>query len=470
MTAIQANGRNLFTDGNPQAGRPATIMTARWANVVQEELANLLEKSGVTLDSADDAQILKLWQRLNKPPLGFGDYTEVVDGELVSNVAASCECISGVLLLPLNGKLRLVVGNHCSELVDLDTTFSIDNTWMIARDSTVSIAQLATGSVTLWTFELQDGVAGAVSTKTISLAGLSGIAVAPSSSFAGAFDSATGDLVLAVAANADLSSGGISLGRIKPTGDWELIYGGFARAPETICAIAIDSDHLAFAAYTPAGLSALTMARTKPGVSPGWSGARTTTGLGSPVQGASDFFTIGGPIKLRWAYAPDSAVTLLVLRLISEDQQMCALIRPTSGLVADVNVPPGHHVLDVFRFQGNPYCLAFKTDFTGLAFYAPTPDGTFSLVRAWEVSPGALTAGLSAVAFGAFPGTIASVTDSLVLVAIRGVSWAMTDPIYAPLVRSLVGNHIVPIALLSDGRRLAWENGPNVLWATTKLS
>lgn len=39
-----------FTEGNPGTGTPATRITAQWLNVLQEEIAHLVEQAGMTLD------------------------------------------------------------------------------------------------------------------------------------------------------------------------------------------------------------------------------------------------------------------------------------------------------------------------------------------------------------------------------------------------------------------------------------
>lgn len=52
---------NLFTEGNPSTATPATVLAAQWLNVIQEELANVVEAAGLTLDQtgADDTQLLQ---------------------------------------------------------------------------------------------------------------------------------------------------------------------------------------------------------------------------------------------------------------------------------------------------------------------------------------------------------------------------------------------------------------------------
>lgn len=46
-----------FVEEDTQLGQPATVVTARWANAVQEELASVIESAGITLNDADDTQL-----------------------------------------------------------------------------------------------------------------------------------------------------------------------------------------------------------------------------------------------------------------------------------------------------------------------------------------------------------------------------------------------------------------------------
>ncbi len=52
-----AGTQGYFQSGNPQTGTPATIPGADWFNIVQEELANLVEYYGLTLDKTDQTQL-----------------------------------------------------------------------------------------------------------------------------------------------------------------------------------------------------------------------------------------------------------------------------------------------------------------------------------------------------------------------------------------------------------------------------
>jgi len=44
---------NLFTDGNPATSTPASVLGSDWLNILQEEIASLIEYAGLSLDQAD---------------------------------------------------------------------------------------------------------------------------------------------------------------------------------------------------------------------------------------------------------------------------------------------------------------------------------------------------------------------------------------------------------------------------------
>lgn len=48
---------NLFTEGDPTLGVPATTVTGAWLNAVQEEIANTIEAAGIQLSKPDNTQL-----------------------------------------------------------------------------------------------------------------------------------------------------------------------------------------------------------------------------------------------------------------------------------------------------------------------------------------------------------------------------------------------------------------------------
>ncbi|MBU9851991.1 phage tail protein [Rahnella aceris] len=60
-----ANGE--WTNGNVAAGTPPTIIDAAWLNTIQREIANVVTGAGLTLDPANDAQLLAALLSLTGP-------------------------------------------------------------------------------------------------------------------------------------------------------------------------------------------------------------------------------------------------------------------------------------------------------------------------------------------------------------------------------------------------------------------
>lgn len=60
MFRIDSEGATLdnkFTEGDPQLGVPATVVSADWLNAVQEELAGFVEYNGLVLSKLDSTQL-----------------------------------------------------------------------------------------------------------------------------------------------------------------------------------------------------------------------------------------------------------------------------------------------------------------------------------------------------------------------------------------------------------------------------
>jgi hypothetical protein len=47
----------LFTEGNPDSGVPATVVTDDWMNAVQAEICNAITSAGIALNKADNTQL-----------------------------------------------------------------------------------------------------------------------------------------------------------------------------------------------------------------------------------------------------------------------------------------------------------------------------------------------------------------------------------------------------------------------------
>jgi hypothetical protein len=53
-----ATAGNLWTEGNPDTGTPATEISADWMNAVQEEIIGVLTEAGVTPNKANNTQLI----------------------------------------------------------------------------------------------------------------------------------------------------------------------------------------------------------------------------------------------------------------------------------------------------------------------------------------------------------------------------------------------------------------------------
>lgn len=53
-----------FTEGDPNVGTPATVVTSDWANAVQEEIASVVEGAGQALAKPNNAQLFAAIQKL----------------------------------------------------------------------------------------------------------------------------------------------------------------------------------------------------------------------------------------------------------------------------------------------------------------------------------------------------------------------------------------------------------------------
>ena len=59
-----ANASGEWTEGNPGAGLPATLLKSDWLTTIQRELVNVVLGGGLTLNPNDDSQLFKAIQAL----------------------------------------------------------------------------------------------------------------------------------------------------------------------------------------------------------------------------------------------------------------------------------------------------------------------------------------------------------------------------------------------------------------------
>lgn len=79
---------NLFTEGNPNTGVPATTVTDDWMNAVQEELVQVITDAGIALSKPDNTQLADAIAALIRraKPIGMvitGYWSEAPTGTLL---------------------------------------------------------------------------------------------------------------------------------------------------------------------------------------------------------------------------------------------------------------------------------------------------------------------------------------------------------------------------------------------------
>lgn len=86
---------NKFTEGDPVSAVPATEVTGDWLNAVQEEIAAVIVSAGLTLNKANNAQLLAaIVQKINAAiPASPPSASTTVKG--IVELATSAETISG---------------------------------------------------------------------------------------------------------------------------------------------------------------------------------------------------------------------------------------------------------------------------------------------------------------------------------------------------------------------------------------
>lgn len=164
---VNGTGKTGFSDNADLSGQDATYLTPSWLNVIQEELANLLEKHGITLDGsnnhqlydllATDADLVALSEALETRLQQLKQTQETADSELQQQISDALEqlqqqisnlsnglaslypkvVLSGVIK---QGETRTISRPASSNISFLDTRYAIQITpeggheaWEIAR-------------------------------------------------------------------------------------------------------------------------------------------------------------------------------------------------------------------------------------------------------------------------------------------------------------------------------------------------
>lgn len=88
-TAPGPKPNGYFTDGDPQAAIPATIVDAEWANMVQEEVSNVIVGAGIALDKADRTQLRTAIQQM----IAAGSHSVIIKNAVFEASVADGEAV-----------------------------------------------------------------------------------------------------------------------------------------------------------------------------------------------------------------------------------------------------------------------------------------------------------------------------------------------------------------------------------------
>ena len=92
-STADANGE--WTNGNVAAGMAPTIIDAAWLNTVQRELANIVTGGGLTLDPANDAQVLAALKKIFLQP--GNNLSEIATAGTAAQTAARASILAAAL-------------------------------------------------------------------------------------------------------------------------------------------------------------------------------------------------------------------------------------------------------------------------------------------------------------------------------------------------------------------------------------
>lgn len=150
--AAEAIGEpGFFTKGNAAGGFPATVVTADWANAVQEEIATAIESSGVALDKGNVGQLWAAMLSIRSSAIsalantlkGDAGKKYAVFGFVARNDGSGWSYIDDVDHRPTNMSAIAVVGD------DLRVTYGAPGvrviTCIIANDETMAAFGMTCG-------------------------------------------------------------------------------------------------------------------------------------------------------------------------------------------------------------------------------------------------------------------------------------------------------------------------------------
>ena len=160
IDSVGADPNNLFTEGAPSQGTPATVVSAKWLNTVQEELVSVVLASGQTLDQTG-ASVDQLLSAITTIVGAGGDLQEFsIDNDVQTAIALNALTLdsdqivsaqigfdiqrrtdtgsvneSGTILCSYNNELATWSLSYESFGGDAGVNFEIDNSGVISYTS-----------------------------------------------------------------------------------------------------------------------------------------------------------------------------------------------------------------------------------------------------------------------------------------------------------------------------------------------
>jgi hypothetical protein len=133
-------GKNGFTRGNPQTGTPATDLDDDYFDMLQEELAGVVEATGVNLEKSKHNQLLTalkalLLSRANP----FADIK--ADGAAAVSTALSNLGLTNVVMKLREGSVS-TIGTSTANFVSIDTGMCIKGITFTAGAQSVNVRPL----------------------------------------------------------------------------------------------------------------------------------------------------------------------------------------------------------------------------------------------------------------------------------------------------------------------------------------
>lgn len=128
---------NLFTEGNPALGIPATVVTDDWANDVQEEIVNVILDQGIALVKGTQTQLLAAIKSI----VGFGgnEFNQAIDNNQASPLSVTGLVFDKATIKAVQFDFEIYRQTASGSVMESGTCFlshrTATDTWELSFDS-----------------------------------------------------------------------------------------------------------------------------------------------------------------------------------------------------------------------------------------------------------------------------------------------------------------------------------------------